>query len=152
MTRISAFPQVLIVEDQTEVAQMLTDLLRQAGYDAAAATTGDDALALAAAHRPGFVLLDLTPGRDGIQVLRELHALDPELPVIILTGAGSPDQAREAMKNGAADFFTKPFDNQELLASIADAMANRPALRARLERPADTRATNLAVKRAYTFK
>ena len=134
MTRISALPLVLIVEDQSEVTQLLADLLRQAGYDTATATNGDDALALAAAHRPDFVLLDLTlPGRDGMQVLRELHALDPELPVTILTGAGSSDRAREAMKNGASDFFTKPFDNQELLASIADALANRRALGVRRE-------------------
>lgn len=121
-------PLVLIVDDQREITQLLAELLRRAGYDTATAANGDEALAQAAAHRPELVLLDLAmPGRDGIGVLQDLHALDPELPAIILTGYGSPDRARAAMSNGAFDFLTKPFDNQELLASIAEALSRRLA-------------------------
>lgn len=128
MPPMSAQPMVLIVEDQIELTKLLVNLLRRAGYDTSTATNCDEALAQAAARRPDLALLDLTlPGRDGIGVLQELHVLDPELPAIILTGNGSPDRARAALSNGAFDFFTKPFDSGELLARIADALANRLA-------------------------
>jgi DNA-binding NtrC family response regulator len=133
MTAMSALPRVLIVDDQLDVAQLLADLLRPAGYETATATNGDEALAQAAAQRPDVVLLDLTmPGRDGIEVMRELHALDGELPAIIVTGHGSADRARAAMRSGAFDFFTKPFDGEKLLASIAEALEGRLA-QSRLE-------------------
>jgi two-component system nitrogen regulation response regulator NtrX len=115
----------LIVEDQPEVTRLLAALLHQAGYDTAAATDGDDALAQAAERRPDVALLDLTlPGVDGISVLRALRDLHPGLPSIILTGHGSPDRAGAAMRNGAFDFLTKPFHKAELLATIAKALTS----------------------------
>ena len=134
MRRMSARPLVLIVESQPESMRLLANLLREADYDTTAATNEDDALVQTYAHRPDVAVLDLTlPGSAGLNLLRELHEVDPELPAIVITGNGSPDRAQAAMRNGAFDFFTMPFDNRELLVSLAEALSSRQAGRSRLE-------------------
>lgn len=117
-------PLVLIVEDQPEVCQLLADVLGRAGYETETSPDGNQVAALVRRRWPAAVLLDLSlPRRSGLCVLAELRAIDPDLPVIILTGHGSPDLVRAAMSGGAFDFFTKPFDNAVLVAALSDALA-----------------------------
>lgn len=134
---------VLIVDDEANMRWVLQRALEQAGYQAVAAGRGEEALALAAQQRIDLALLDLKmPGMDGLAVLRELHQRQPELPVILLTAYATVPTAVEAMRLGALDYLRKPFDVEEVLFKIANALqrraveAERDALSARLRQAA----------------
>ncbi len=119
-------PLVLVVEDQVDVLRLLVGILTQKGYAIVAADQGGQALRLAADLKPDVVLLDLQlPDRDGLEVLHELRGLDESLPAIILTGHGSPDSVRRAMRTGAFEFFTKPFVQDELIRAVQAALRSR---------------------------
>ncbi len=129
MTITPIRPLVLIVEDQAEVAQLLTELLDKAGYQTAVALNRTEALMTVLTRQPDLALIDLaSPGSDDIAVMCALHTIDPELPTIIITRDGSAEEVRTAMINGALDFYSRPFEGRELLASIADALASQLAL------------------------
>src|SRR5439155_12936918 len=84
-------------------------------YAPAVATSAGEARSAVARARPDLVLLDLRLGDDdGVAILREIHATDPGLPVIIMTAYGSVDSAVAAMKAGARDYVQKPIDLEEL--------------------------------------
>jgi DNA-binding NtrC family response regulator len=130
---------VLIVDDEANMRWVLQRALEQAGYQAVAAGRGEEALTLAARQRIDLALLDLKmPGMDGLAVLRELHLRQPDLPVILLTAYATVPTAVEAMRLGALDYLRKPFDVEEVLFKIANALqrraveAERDALSARL--------------------
>jgi len=113
--------KVLIVDDDPLVAETLGDLLRGEGYETVTATSGMQALALAARERPSVVLLDVRlPDIDGFEVCRRIKN-DPEtqfLPVILVTGLSGAEQRVNGAKVGADDFITKPPNEQELLTRI----------------------------------
>ena len=129
MNIMSFLPRILIVEDESDVVQQLIKLLHHADYDTLVAPRGDGALAAVHLHRPDLVLIDIAaPGCNGISILHAIHTIDPELPSIIITRDGCLQEVRGAMLNGAFDFFTRPYDNLELLSSIAAALASRRAM------------------------
>jgi len=116
--------QILIVDDDLAVRTSLRLLLKQAGYAADAVAGPAEALAAVRAAVPQLVLLDMnfsaaTSGADGLGLLAELKALAPQLPVVLLTGWGSIGLAVAGMKAGAAEFLTKPWQNEALLQTIA---------------------------------
>jgi DNA-binding NtrC family response regulator len=122
-------PRILIVQESADLEQRLTDLLHKADYESSVASSGGEALEAVLTGRPDLVLIDhAVPAPDGIEVLRSLHAIDPDLPAIIITRNGSSEEVRAAMVNGAFDFYTRPYDEQELLTSIADGLACRRGL------------------------
>ena len=85
------------------------------------------------------MLLDVSlPDRNGIEMLPEIRRRDPQLSVILITAYGSIDMARAAFKNGAQDYITKPWSNDELIAQISLAIEGQAA--ARRKRPAEARA------------
>jgi len=119
---------ILIVDDDLAVRTSLGLLLKQAGHVARAVATPAEALAVVRAALPQLVLLDMnysleTSGQDGLQLLGQLKALAPQLPVILITGWGSITLAVEGIKAGAAEFVTKPWNNDALLQTIRTILA-----------------------------
>jgi DNA-binding NtrC family response regulator len=126
---------VLVADDQADVREALRLLLKGEGY--AIETAGSPAAVLAAVQRADFdaVLLDLnyardtTTGREGLELVSELQALDATLPSVVMTAWGSVDKAVEAMRRGARDFIEKPWDNARLLATLRTQIELGRALR-----------------------
>ena len=118
---------ILIVDDDYSVTESLSLLLKQAGYRSSAATTQEQALALLDAGEVRLVLQDMnfsrqTTGDEGLQLLSEIKARAPSLPVILITAWGSIDLAVAGMKAGASDFITKPWSHDRVLRSIETAL------------------------------
>jgi DNA-binding response OmpR family regulator len=106
---------VLIVEDDKNLARILTSELLGEGFEVEAADAGRKALDRVETDEYDVVLLDLNlPDRNGLDVLRDFKNLEVSAEVIILTGNGTVSTAVEAMKLGAYDFLTKPFELEEL--------------------------------------
>jgi DNA-binding NtrC family response regulator len=115
--------RVLIVDDEERMASVVAMALGRAGYECETCTSGTAALAVLAERSTDVVLTDWKmPQMDGIELLRQLHAQQPTLPVILLTAHGSVPSAVAAMREGAFDYVTKPFDNDELRAVVARAL------------------------------
>ena len=110
---------VHIVDDDPAVRRSLERLLYSAGYAHVAYQSAREFLEVASAIPAGCVLLDIKmPDIDGLEVLARLNRLRIALPVIVITGHGDIPTAVRAMKEGAADFIEKPFDDERLLAAI----------------------------------
>lgn len=116
---------ILIAEDSTEIRQFLEEtVLGKAGYRVRSVGDGLSALTLARELHPDLVITDQhMPNLAGLELLQRLHADQPELPVILITSEGSEALAVEAMRAGAADYLTKPFDPETLLDSVRRALA-----------------------------
>ncbi|MGB9904115.1 MAG: sigma-54-dependent transcriptional regulator [Desulfotomaculales bacterium] len=108
-------PKILIIDDEQHLCWALEKAMRQEGYNAVCAFNGKSGLELIKKEAPSLVILDLKmPEMDGLEVLKKAKEIQPRLPVIILTAHGTIETAIEAMKMGAADYLTKPFDLEEL--------------------------------------
>ena len=117
---------ILIVEDKESMAQMLKETLEAAGYPSIAAKDGMEGIRQIKDNKIALVLTDLKlPRKDGMDVLRAAKEEDPMLPVIMMTAYGSVDVAVKAIKEGAFDFVTKPFDTDHLLHLIRRALENQ---------------------------
>lgn len=102
--------RVLIVDDDRPTAEMLQECVG-AGYAVEIAANGPEALDAAARVRPDVVLLDVTmPGMSGVEVLQRLRAVDPSMPVIMVTGTPERDAIAEALRLGAFSYIPKPFN------------------------------------------
>ena len=122
--------RVLIVDDEARMAEVIAAALRRAGHECETCASGAAALAALEARGADVVVTDWKmPEMDGIELLRRLHARRPGLPVILVTAHGTVPSAVAAMREGAFDYVTKPFDNDELRATVARALEMR-----RLER------------------
>ncbi len=119
--------KILIIDDEERLCWALEKGLRQEGYQVITATRGKEGLELIQNETPSLVILDLKmPGMDGLEVLVKAKDLIPKLPVIMITAHGSINTAIEAMKLGAIDYITKPFDLDELKIVVKQAlMVNR---------------------------
>jgi len=96
------------------------------GYGVSSAETGESGLAKLEQHPFDLLLLDVSlPDRNGLDILKEIHRRDPQLSIVLITAYGSIDMARAAFKNGAMDYITKPWSNDELLAQVAQAVESR---------------------------
>ena len=117
---------VLVVDDDPEMAEVVCDVLREAGYEATGVSRGAEALAIVKRECPDVLISDLRmSGLSGHQLQLELKRVAPNLPVIIITAFGSIQTAVESMKLGAFDYITKPFSNDELLLVVARALEAR---------------------------
>lgn len=111
--------KILIVDDNKSMLYTLSRILEDAGYSCLTAENGQSAIQKVKSSDFALVILDFKmPDSDGLNVLVSLKSLKPELPVIILTAFGEIKKAVEAIKSGAEDYITKPFDNNEMLKSI----------------------------------
>jgi len=117
---------ILVVDDESEIREGLEVLLKSEGYGVSSADTGESGLAKLEQHPYDLLLLDVSlPDRNGLDMLKEIHRRDPQLSVVLITAYGSIDMARAAFKNGAMDYITKPWSNDELLAQVAQAVESR---------------------------
>ena len=121
--------RILIVDDDLDLLHLISVRLRAAGYEVIQATSGESALNSFREHRPQLVITDLRMGEmDGLALFAHLQAEAPTVPVIILTAHGSIPDAVSASQRGVFGFLTKPFDGQELLRRVSDAVRISPVL------------------------
>jgi DNA-binding NtrC family response regulator len=125
--------RILVVDDQPSVRFGLRSLLQAEGYRVFEAETGALALSSVTDNAPQLILLDLRlPDIDGLELLPRLKAIDDDVPVIILTAHGTIDTAIRALKQGAENFLTKPFDADGLIILIAKTLEQSRTRRDRL--------------------
>jgi len=116
-------PRILVVDDEERMASVVAMALGRAGYECETCPGGEAALVAVDARGADVVVTDWRmPGMDGIELLRRLHVKRPALPVILITAHGSVPSAVAAMREGAFDYITKPFDNDELRALVGRAL------------------------------
>ena len=129
-------PLVLIADDQPDIVEALRLLLKAEGYRTVTAHVPEGVVALLDRHDVDAALIDLnytrdtTSGREGLDLLSRIRAIDSTLPVIVMTAWGSVDKAVEAMRIGARDFIEKPWDNARLLTTLRTQIDLARALRA----------------------
>jgi CheY-like chemotaxis protein len=125
--------EVLVVDDTAEIRQYLRRLLEVHGYQVETACNGEEAVRLIAEGcSAAVVLLDMQmPGIDGLETLRSLRALRPDLQVIMCSGVDDPDQIQEAKLLGAQAYLVKPVQHLYLTAAVDRCFAIRPAAVAR---------------------
>jgi two-component system, NtrC family, response regulator AtoC len=120
-------PQVLVVDDDLSMCNFLRAFLTQRGYHAITVGNAEEAVKRYHADRPAAVILDVVmPGSmDGLEALAAFKKIDREVPVIVLSGQGRTTTVVQAMKLGAADFVSKPFDETDLEVPLAAALKQR---------------------------
>jgi two-component system nitrogen regulation response regulator GlnG len=129
--------RILIAEDEPEMAQLLGCLLHREGLTPLLAKDGIEALQLVRAGDPDVLLADLRmPGMDGMELMRKAKDLDPELPVILITGYAEVRGAVEALRAGAHDYLAKPFEHQQVIRVVLRAL-NERRLKLQLKHLAD---------------
>jgi len=117
---------ILVVDDDADIGLLLCDRLQAMGHEVRAAADGEAALEAIGKEVPSLVFLDIEmPKLSGLEVLRRIRKDWPELPVIVMTAHGTIARAVEAMKAGASDFITKPFEMQQLKSAIAKALERK---------------------------
>jgi DNA-binding NtrC family response regulator len=115
--------KVLIVDDEQQIRRILALMLSERGFEVAEAESGDEALRIAGSVQPDIVLLDINlPGISGLETLRQLLVQNNKLTVVMMTAYGTIRSAVEAIREGAFDYLTKPFDNDELIHIIDRAL------------------------------
>jgi two-component system response regulator AtoC len=118
--------QVLIVDDEPNLRKILSAQLTRDGYDVMIAEDGEQGLAMLKDHHIDMVITDLKmPKVDGMTLLKEALREDPDLPVVMITAHGTVDTAVEALKSGAFDYLTKPFDKDEVRQIVAKALKTK---------------------------
>jgi two-component system KDP operon response regulator KdpE len=115
---VSGEPRILVCDDESQIVRALKVILRDAGFEAVTAATGEEALDLAAVRPPEAAILDLMlPDIDGVEVTRRLREWS-EMPILVLSAVGEEDRKVEALAAGADDYVTKPFGPRELIARL----------------------------------
>ncbi|MET0286926.1 MAG: sigma-54 dependent transcriptional regulator [Polyangiales bacterium] len=123
--------QILIVDDQHAIRDALELFFDVHGYSALTAATPDEALALIRSEDVGLVIQDMnfaegqTSGRGGMELFRAIHALDAELPVLLMTAWTSLESAVEMIREGASDYFQKPWNDDKLLTTVKNLLRMR---------------------------
>jgi DNA-binding NtrC family response regulator len=130
---LEATVRVLVIDDQEAVRTALQVLLEVHGFDPLLASTPSEGIALVRTEDVGVVIQDMnysgdtTSGEEGIALFREIHTLDPDLPVILITAWTSLESAVMLVKEGAADYIGKPWDDQKLVVTIQNLLRLREA-------------------------
>lgn len=116
-------PQILVIDDEEDVCGLLKKVLTLEGYTVFTALDGVSGIKKVEEKKPDIVLLDLKmPHMDGIEVLRRIKRIDKNIVVVMITAYGTMDTARMAMKLGAFDYITKPFDLRYVKTVIKDGL------------------------------
>jgi DNA-binding NtrC family response regulator len=120
---------VLLIDDERDYVNVLSNRLSKRGFDVGKANSGSEAFQILRQRSFDVAILDLKmTDIDGIEVLKVLKKMAPELVVIMLTGHGSAEAAHEGIRQGAYDYLTKPCELDELIQKIMEAYDKRPAL------------------------
>jgi two-component system KDP operon response regulator KdpE len=119
---VSEQPRVLLCDDEPQIVRALRVILRDAGFEAVPAGTGEEALDLVAVRPPQAAILDLMlPDVDGVEVTRRIREWS-EMPILVLSAVGEEERKVEALVAGADDYVTKPFGPRELVARLEAAL------------------------------
>jgi DNA-binding NtrC family response regulator len=119
-------PKVLLVDDEKDFIETLSERMKTRDLDVNTASSAAEALELAKDNNYDAIVLDLMmPGMDGLEALKAMKLINPDLQVILLTGHGTLEKGIEAMKFGAMDFLEKPADVDMLTRKIKAAQANK---------------------------
>jgi two-component system, OmpR family, response regulator len=120
LTRTDGTPlRVLVVDDEANIAELISMALRYEGFDVRAAHTGTRAVSAAREFRPDAVVLDIMlPDLDGLEVLRRMRATGPDVPVVFLTARDAVEDRVAGLTAGGDDYVTKPFSLEELVARL----------------------------------
>lgn len=131
LTRPDGSPlRVLVVDDEVNIAELVSMALRYEGWQVAAAHTGARAVSAAKEFRPDAVVLDLMlPDFDGLEVLRRMRTAAPDLPVVFLTAKDAVEDRIAGLTAGGDDYVTKPFSLEELVARLRGLMRRAGAQR-----------------------
>ncbi len=127
---------ILIVDDERDIRELISDILQDEGYTTRLAGNSDDAMSEVAAELPRLLILDIwlkDSKMDGIDILKQVKTDHPEVPVVIISGHGNIEIAVAAIKQGAYDFIEKPFNIDQLLVVIRRAMETSRLRRENLE-------------------
>ena len=118
--------KILVVDDDRNLVEVLKVRIESAGYEVTAVLRDEEASEAVKNQRYNLAIIDLQLEHgDGISLMKELHLLDPNLPVIILTAYGTIESAVESIKQGAYSYITKPFESRDLLLQVEKAIENR---------------------------
>lgn len=118
-----AKPAVLIIDDEPDVCVLFQRLLEPEGYRVITAGDGPEGIEKNEQANPDLIILDLKmPQMDGIATLRRIRAKDEDVPVIILTGYGSAETAREAVDLDVYEYIAKPFRPADIIAAVKEAL------------------------------
>ena len=124
--------RILVVDDEPDMVENCTRLLRRAGHRVMGTTDPERALALLESERPDLLLTDVKmPGIDGMELMRRAHELDPALPVIVVTAFATIEAAVAAIKAGAFDYLPKTFTADQLTVAVERARSSRTSTRVR---------------------
>jgi len=136
--------RILVIDDDPAVTRLLKRGLFYEGFSVILAGSGEAGLILARDYPPDLVVLDIVlPGIDGLEVLRRLHAADPQLPILILTAKDAPADQVLGLESGADDYVVKPFIFAVLLARVRTLLRRQHA-----EHPSVLTFTDLALDRS----
>ncbi len=120
---MAAPANLLVVDDDTAMRQMLEGLFRREGYEVSEASSAPAALELAREREYDVVLSDVRmPGGSGIDLMRELRRVQPRARVVLMTAFGNVESAVEAMRDGACGYTVKPFEPEEVLRAVGQAL------------------------------
>ena len=129
--------RILCVDDEPVILDSFRKILVMDGYSVDTVETGQEALGLVQTHHYDFVFTDLKmPAMDGVEVVKSVKHMRPDIDVVIITGHATVQTAVECMKHGAMDYVEKPFTEEELLAFVKKAMFRRSDNIARQLKPA----------------
>jgi DNA-binding NtrC family response regulator len=121
--------KVLLIDDEIGYVNVLSNRLSKRGFDVGKANSGSEAFKILRQRTFDVAILDLKMAdMDGIEVLKILKKMAPEMIVIMLTGHGSAEAAHEGIRQGAFDYLTKPCELDELIPKIMEAYEKRPVL------------------------
>ena len=125
--QLNGKPQVMVVDDDLSMCNFLRSFLMERGYQAVTLGNAEEAVKRYHAERPAAVILDVVmPGSmDGLEALAAFKKIDREVPIIVLSGQGRTTTVVQAMKLGASDFVSKPFDETDLEIPLANALKQR---------------------------
>jgi two-component system response regulator (stage 0 sporulation protein F) len=117
---------ILIVEDNADMHLLLSNIFRDAGYKTSSVYNGYDALRIYNKTHPEFIVLDLRlPGKNGLEIIREIRQNNKDVKIILITAYGDHRTEKKIMDMGAYAYFTKPFSNCDLLNTINHANEER---------------------------
>ena len=120
--------RLLVVDDEPSMREFLEILLAQEGYEVATASSGEEGLKIYRQLEPDLILTDVKmPGMSGLDLIREIHALDAAIPIIAITAYASADDAIRAVREGAYDYLSKPFQIEDLRIIIRNALEAQAA-------------------------
>ncbi len=118
-TELDNTRSILIVDDEASMRKNISDLLSPLGYQILEAGNGDAGMMMFVQKKPDIIILDINlPGKNGLEVLKEIRKISVETPVIVFTAFGTSERAIEAMKIGAFDYLEKPFELDEFVLTV----------------------------------